>query len=375
MRNGIVTAGVIAALAAAAYGCGGTDVTGTGGSDTTTSTVSSTGTGGKGGESTSSVSVSASSSSSSSSSGTGGTPVVCTPSDGTVLAVDTFDFGDKGTDTSASQKLGFNVDGLVSTAQSADLCQPVMGGSKAKIYPDGDMGIDNSFGKNILPLLLQVQSGFSDAVTNNIADGKFTMMFDFVGLTGANPSPATLTTRLYGGTDLGMPPSFDGKDCWPVAPELLKDTKDITSSTLVFDKSAITGDKWSSGPASVLTLTIPIATTTIKLTIHKASMALDFAADRQSATGGVIGGVLDTEELVAEVKKAIFALQGNAGCQLLKTFGVEASMRQSSDILNDGSQNAASTCNGISIGFGFTMKPVQLGGVGPATPPAMGTCP
>jgi hypothetical protein len=293
-----------------------------------------------------------------------------------VLAIDTLNFGDVDKDTSASQMLGFNIDGLVSSAQSMDLCQPAAGGSKSSVYPDGDMGIDNAFGKNVLPLLLNISPGFSNATTDSIANGAFTMMFDFVGLTAANPNPASpLVTRLYGGTDMGTPPSFDGTDCWPVAPELLKSTADITSSTVVFDKSAITGNKWDSGPAGQVTLTIPVGTATITLTIHAAKISLDLAADRQSATGGRIGGVLDTDEFIKEVKKAVFSLQGNAGCQLLKLANAETQIRQSSDMLNDGTQNTAMPCNGISIGFGFTMKPVQLGGVGPTTPPAAGTCP
>jgi hypothetical protein len=300
---------------------------------------------------------------------------VCTPPDGTVLAIDTLDFGDVGKDTTASQKLGFDVDSLVSTAQSTDLCQPAAGGSKSAIYPDGELGIDNSFGKNVLPLLLNIAPGFSASTTDSIADGAFTMMLDFVGLTAANPSPASLMTRLYGGTDLGTPPDFDGTQCWPVAPELLKDTADITSSTVVFDKSGIVGNKWSSGPAGTLTLTIPVEAATITLTIHAASISLDLAADRQSATGGRIGGVLDTEEFIKEVKKAVFSLKGSAGCQLISLVNAEQTIRQASDILNDGTQNTAMPCNGISIGFGFTMKPVQLGGVGPTTPPAAGTCP
>jgi hypothetical protein len=370
MRNGIVTAGLIAALGAVAYGCGGTDTTGSGGSTTgetttATATSSASGTGGTGSTATST----ATATSSAVSSGTG-TPVVCTPSDGVVLGIETLDFGDFGMDTSASQKLGFNVDALVSTAQSTDLCMPVAGADKTKVYEDGDMGIDNSFGKNVLPLLLNLSPGFSETTTNNISDGKFTMMLDFVGLTAAGDQPM-LTTRLYGGTDLGSPPSFDGKDCWPVAPELLTDPTDIKSSTVVFDKSAVSANTWTSGVAATITLAVPTGPTTITLTIHKAQISLNLSADHKSAMGGIIGGVLDTEEFIKEIKKAIYSLDP-AYCALIGT--VEKQIRGYSDILNDGTQDKAKTCNGISIGFGFTMKEVQLGGVGPKATPAAGAC-
>ncbi len=373
MRNVILTTSLIAALAAMAYGCGGTDTTGGGGSTTgesttTTATSSASGTGGTGGTGSTATST-ATATSSAVSSGTG-TPVVCTPSDGVVLAIETLDFGDFGMDTSASQKLGFNIDALVSTAQSTDLCLPVTGADKNKIYVDGDQGIDNSFGKNVLPLLLNLSPGFSEATTNNISDGKFTMMLDFVGLTAA-PDQPTLTTRLYGGTDLGSPPGFDGKDCWPVAPELLTDAADIKTSSVIFDKSAVTGNTWTSGAAATITLSVPTGPSTITLTIHKAQVSLTLSADHKSATGGIIGGVLDTEEFIKEIKTAIYSLDP-AYCALIGT--VEKQIRQDSDILNDGTQDKTKTCNGISIGFGFTMKEVQLGGVGPKAPPSAGAC-
>ena len=241
---------------------------------------------------------------------------------------------------------------------------------KAKVYPDGSNGIDNSFGANVLPLLLSLAPGFSDSVTANITDGSFTIMLDFVGI-GAGADQPSLVTRLYGGGALGMPPAFDGKDCWPVTPELLKDPADIKSSTVSFDKSSIVGNKWSSGVAGTIQLTVPAGPGTITLNIHKAQVVLDLSADHLSATGGLIGGVLDTDEFVTEVKKAVYGINP-VYCAAIST--VETKIRQASDIINDGSQDKTKTCNGISIGFGFTMKQVQLGGVGPKTPPATMSC-
>jgi len=52
-----------------------------------------------------------------------------------------------------------------------------------------------------------------------------------------------------------------------------------------------------------------------------------------------------------------------------------AQMTQASDILADGSQDPAQTCNGISIGLGFKMKPVQIGVIAPPGPPPPNPCP
>jgi len=283
-----------------------------------------------------------------------------------VLAIDHLDFGENNT----WQGLGFNLDGLVSTASSTNLCQPASGGSKATAYPDGNNGIDNSFGKNIVPLLA-IMGSLSQSSNDNIAKGGFTMMLDFVGLTAA-AAQGPVVTRLYSGTALGKVPKFDGTDCWPVAPELLTSPTDITSSTIVFSQSAVAANVWTSGAPSTVTLKIPFSgTSVITLTLHKAQVALTFAADHKSGTAGLLGGVLDTDEFIKEAKKAAATLPN--GCGLITL--VEKQLRQASDIMNDGTQDPIKTCNGISIGIGFTMKDAQLGGVGPATPPNTMTCP
>src|SRR5262245_46802482 len=73
---------------------------------------------------------------------------------GVVLAISKLYLGDTDRQgkksTSAWKGFGFNLDGKVSTAQSTDLCKPRAGGKASTSYPDGEHGIDNSFGKNIL---------------------------------------------------------------------------------------------------------------------------------------------------------------------------------------------------------------------------------
>ncbi len=140
---------------------------------------------------------------------------------------------------------------------------------------------------------------------------------------------------------------------------------------MVFDKSAVAGNVWTSGAGATITLSVPTGPSTITLTIHKAQVSLNLSADHKSAMGGIIGGVLDTEEFIKEIKKAIYSVDP-AYCALIGT--VEKQIRQDSDILNDGTQDKTKTCDGISIGFGFTMKEVQLGGIGPKATPSAGAC-
>jgi hypothetical protein len=320
------------------------------------------GTAGMGGSTSSSTS--ASSSGSGGEGGTGGAPTCM--GEGTVLAATELFFGEG--NSGQWKSVGFNVDGLVSTATSKDLCQPNSGASTSTPYPDGDEGIDNSFGKNLLPLILSLYPNWVSDINNGIQKGFFTSMLKLECLPPEGDVPV-LNTKLFGGTPLGMAPLFDGTDKWPVAPELLSDAMDPNSSTVVFGKSSVTGTAFDSGKNETFILTVPLKTmtetTSIKLTLYGAQIKMILSDDRKSATAGMIGGVLNTEEFVAEVKKVGALLDL---CDSPVFANLITQVRQASDIMTDGTQDPMKTCDGISMGLGFEMKEVQLGDVGPPTP-------
>jgi hypothetical protein len=287
----------------------------------------------------------------------------------TTFALTKLSFGDG--NNGQWKAVGFNLDGLVSTAVSADVCQTSSGGSTATAYPDGNNGIDNSFGKNVLPLILALVPSWVTNVNSGLQQGSFNMLLKSYCLPPTGDVPV-LTTKLFDGTALGAIPQFDGTDTWPVAPELLTNPTDPESSTITFDMSSVKGTTFDSGKHQTIVLVLPFSpTTSIKLTLHAAQVTMTLAADRKSATGGILGGVLDTEELVAEVNKIGYS---TGLCNSPLFTNLLTTIRQASDIVADGSQDPAKTCNGISIGLGFEMREVQRGPVGPAAPVAM-SCP
>ena len=109
----------------------------------------------------------------------------------------------------------------------------------------------------------------------------------------------------------------------------------------------------------------------LTLTIHSAIVTLELATDHHSGAKGMLGGVLDPTELSVDIHKAIAALPD--ACSLILEF--QSGLKYSGDLMIDGSQDPATTCTGISIGFAFTMKEVQRGAVGPAAPPEIAPCP
>jgi hypothetical protein len=151
----------------------------------------------------------------------------------------------------------------------------------------------------------------------------------------------------------------------------LNDPLDIESSKVVFANGSLTTNVWQSGTLPTITLAFPTPVGDLSLTIHNAQMSLEIAADHKSGINGQIGGVLDREELVLEVKKLIYGVNP-LFCGLFDPDQI----RRASDIMNDGTQDPTKVCNGISIGIGFTMKELTLGGVAPpGTPGNTMACP
>jgi hypothetical protein len=328
-------------------------------------TPGSGGTGGTGGATSStSASITSSSSSSASSSSSGGG--TCPEDDATVFAVSKLLFGEG--DSGEWKKFGFNLDDKISNGLSTDVCQVNSGGLSHTAYPDGDNGIDNSFGKNLLPTLLSLYPTWANDANLGILNGIFTALIRVACLPPTGDAPA-LTAKLFGATTLGMAPKWDGMDKWPIEPGLLSDPLDPLSSTITFDQASVTGSTFDAGKNVTFILSVPVMTmtetTSIKLTLHSAKLTMNLSADRKSATGGMIGGVLNTEEFVSEVKKvgALLDVCNQALFQNLIT-----QIRQASDIMTDGTQDPGKVCDGISIGLGFEMSEALIGDVGMPNP-------
>jgi hypothetical protein len=269
--------------------------------------------------------------------------------------------------TNGWKNYGFNLDGLISTKTATNLCKPRAGGSAAAVYPDGDKGIDNSFGKNILPIILGLASDLSTTANESIQKGDFTIMLDMSKLgTDCTGAAAKLFAggNLVDAMDMPLTPKFDGTDVWPVSAELLTNPADPTSSKIVFPQAYVAGNTWVSGTKGTVSLQLSISGFTVSLDINNAYVTLDLAAGNMSGTNGTIAGVLNTEQLVEQIGKVAAAFDTSFCDPTSPTLvSILNQLRQASDIMADGTQKPGVECDGISIGLGFNTKPVKLGGV------------
>jgi hypothetical protein len=290
--------------------------------------------------------------------------------------------------TTAWKKFGYNIDGKVSTRNSTDVCKVSNSGPKS-VHDNGDNGIDNSFGANILPIVLNTAGAEGPSKINSaITDGKFTIMFDVVGLddTATQTNTGISAQVLAGGAfdAVGMAkPTFTMADSWPVRPELLAVATDPKSSKVKFsDAYVVNGTFVNADPGSAnsdITIALSFSGVALSLTIHKAIVTFDHT-QAGLADNGTIAGVIGTEELITGLK-AVAGRISPSLCTGSAFEGIAGQIKQASDIMADGTQSADKTCDGISIGLGFVAKqignPSKVGSLAapspdPCTTPADG---
>ncbi|MCA9297981.1 MAG: hypothetical protein KDA28_02880, partial [Phycisphaerales bacterium] len=340
-----------------------------------------TGTGGHGGAGTTSSGGSGGKSTGTggSTGGSGGSMPTngCKPSNDTVLAVDRLYFGDANwsdaIDTNAWSLFGLDVDGVQSDGTGAKECQPSNGGSVSAVHTDGPSGLDNAFGKVVLPVFLQSIPTLPYQANAAIVNGDFSILFRLGGL-GAGPDQASLPGRVYTGGFLPNVPEFNGTDCWPVAPESLTNPADVDSAIATYPASSLYDNHWDSISLGDIGLTLQIFSFQGHLTIHHARVVMDLDADHNGTQHGIISGVLDTEEFVAAIDNLMqqFDPTNCGGSQFVTQ--INQQIRAGSDIMKDGTQDPTKTCDGITIGLGFKAAKVQFGPIADPLEPPVDPC-
>lgn len=303
--------------------------------------------------------------------GTGTTP--------TVLAASKLFLGETdrsgNASSSAWKSFGFDLDGLKSTKTSTNHCK-LPANTPPSNKEDGDNGIDNSFGRNILPILKSFVTAPSEEVNGAIAEGSFTIMLKMDNL-DSEANQTQVSASLYGGADLGAAPKWDGTDAWPVFPELLNGGN-INDPKVKFPNSYVTGGTWVSGSKGVVDLSVSIGGQSISLIIQNAYVVLDVTGTGSTAKGknGIIAGVIKTTQLVTEIEKVAGQLTDGQLCPGNPTLdGALASIKAASDIMADGTNgNSGVECDAISIGIGFDSEAVVLGPVADPSEPGVDPC-
>jgi hypothetical protein len=253
---------------------------------------------------------------------------------------------------------GYNLDGLITVvndpkaADLAKVCNRAQG-APATVHNDGNEGIDNAFGKEILKLLDPFAPTPSKSLTDAIVKGDFTIMLKIKGLTDDPQQTNTglSGTLLVGGAfseDGKTTPTFSPSDDWPFRAD-----PQVPISGAYINKGVFVN---GSGGATVK-LSLSIQGQSLDLTINKALITFKHNPSSGELTDGTIAGVLSTEEFVNGISSVAGRFSTDL-CSGSTVEGIKDSIRQASDMLADGSQQPGVGCTGISVGIGFTAKRV-----------------
>jgi hypothetical protein len=285
------------------------------------------------------------------------------------------------TNADAWQSYGYNLDNLVTTKSSSDVCTLAAGASKTT-QVDGKGGIDNSFGENILPIVITTAgSDASTKINQGIQGGEFTVMMYVVGFDNTSGSMANatgLSGALLGGgnytdwTDGGTP-AWNLTTHWPVLPELLMGcpnnvcpagTNPLTAANVQFTSAYQAGGTFVNGSPATIDLSLAIGGQSLSVNIHSALITFQpTTGSTPGVTDGTIAGTIITTELIS-------ALQSVAGhistslCSGSAFNSISQQIQQASDIIISSSGQVTNTsgtaCNGISIGLGFDATEIAI---------------
>jgi hypothetical protein len=296
----------------------------------------------------------------------------------------------------AWDSFGYDLDGKVTTAASTDVCTLVPGASK-QVQIDGNGGIDNSWGANIMPILQTLDSTFSQTENNAIQSGASTQLYYVVGFdnSAANMTTATgltgvaLTGAQYSANG-GTVPTWDLNTHWPIAPESLNcfpaggadnctaTTDPVATADVKFPAAFQTQGTFVNGTPSLMELQLVVGGQPMVVNLHSAVLTFD-ASMPGSVTNGTIAGVLNTEELIAALKPVAGHISTSL-CSASAFQSIASQIQQTSDMILNGStvsNTAGAMCNGISIGIGFDATEIALptsADIAPPQPPPVDPC-
>lgn len=279
---------------------------------------------------------------------------------------------------SAWKSLGYNLDGKVSSSKSTDVCKRVQGAS-ASVQTDGDTGIDNSFGYNIMAIISGVQPDATVTQNKRIGDGAPTTLLQVTGLSADDTQTSTgLVVDAFAAgpfdsiaENAGKKPTFSLADNWPVLPSATK-SGTIASGAAVRSSEAYTVGGTLVARFDLLNVQVLVLQSTMVIPLRKA--VVTGRVSNGALSGGTIAGVIAAADM-RQVFDAQFNTFTDQFCDPAAKENVLSLISQSADIVVDGSNPPTANCDAISAGFGFEAAAIsEVKTVGPVPAPAKDLC-
>lgn len=284
------------------------------------------------------------------------------------LVVDRFFLGqddpDGGLAKDPWRKVGLDLDKVCTSEKLArenvGTCKRIAEAAQ-DVLTDGDACRDNNFGSQVVKLVGSFDAGFEKKSNDFVKKGATTWLLKLEDLDdGADDAYVVgklykaATWEGYGTTT----PKFDGTDLRDIDTTSVLDA-DPAKPKVVFPKGYLAGNVWVSGDPSDFEINVPIQGLNVTMPVASGTLAMKLDPEHTKVQGGVIGGALPT----ASVEGVVRPIADQAGlCPGDPLYdSLLRSIQRTMDLVVGAPdlQSTSVTCDGLSIGIGFTMVQVQ----------------
>jgi hypothetical protein len=297
-----------------------------------------------------------------------------------VFAVDTVRMGLDANKPDDWRQLGLDRDCLKTPKTGEPMPCIRAQGAPVETTEDGLEGRDNSFGRNMGGLVVQLESfkfisNVEEDQNQNLLEGRSGILAVIENWSGERDDP-TVTFSLYlsrgvyestGTTEILA--KWDGNDLWSRdkssvgindKPKFVDDAAWVTDGVLVAHL-----------PAG-LPLEFSGATSSLVMSLNESVITFRVADDKTSIQEGVLAGVWNADAALASMKS--FAEQSGVCPNDPMFFPVEQAVVRSPDIRLNLEYRPDLECNAMSLAMAFTGKPAKLGPIVTPPPPQPSPC-
>lgn len=258
------------------------------------------------------------------------------------------------------KQYGFNLDGLVSTATEQGECIPRDNASRDSVHTDGNDGIDNAFGKHVMPILEAIVDGTEASNQSGLQAGNHGLLLRVDDL-GTNTHGA-FGGKLWRTAPTQMAPLFDGTDAFPLSTLGITNPGDPETALCSFPNGMVSNNVYSSGVGGTVMLQLLLGGNPLELQIHHARLAMTLDANHAAGTAGMLGGVLDLAEFSTALRDFVGRVDPSL-CSGPTVDSILAQVATAADIMAEGTQYPSQMCDAITIGLGLEMVKAQPGDV------------
>lgn len=277
----------------------------------------------------------------------------------------------------AWERFGFDLDGTISHGAFADHCRPALGGAADLLFEDGPGGIDNSFGRNLVPMIKFVfaEAGADLDGSVNASIGRATSGLVLrTAAFSSSPDASGIDAVAFAAWSAAEGPAWEA-DMDAVADADPGDVDgSIARAHAAFAGGYLSGDALvlPAGPDAYLDLRLDVKSSVIPLRVHRPLVAVRMDEGHTRASG-VLAGVLYPGEAESHARFAL-ASADPSFCEGTAIAGVINQVGQTPDLLADAGQDPARVCDGISFAIGIELETLVAPVAGLAARPLPDPC-